>query len=296
MLANRVFNPASDEIIYHYCSAVAFKDIIESGKIRFSDANLMNDVAESQYGYKIFEEGASKLLNLVDKIPELKGFDEKFLDNMDDCIGPSQLTTHPFLACFSRDGDLLSQWRGYADDATGFAIGFSAIEMRKLLPAMFLEVCYDKEKQVDEMAAAIMACYKENEQEKRKFGRKFIETCSLLSATMYALKSPAFVEEKEIRAVHAVKVEINENRWLLTDEGGVVDGKNIGGESIKFRVKNGAIASYLDIPFRRESAHQPIRRIVLGPKNENGPGNVNYLLGANGYGKVELAESAATYR
>ena len=30
-----------------------------------------------------------------------------------------------FLACFSSRGDLLSQWGAYADEAAGFAIGFS---------------------------------------------------------------------------------------------------------------------------------------------------------------------------
>lgn len=30
-----------------------------------------------------------------------------------------------FVGCFSEDGDLLSQWRVYAADATGYAIGFA---------------------------------------------------------------------------------------------------------------------------------------------------------------------------
>lgn len=38
-----------------------------------------------------------------------------FLEGMFDGLG----------FCFSEDGDLLSQWRGYASDATGIAIGFS---------------------------------------------------------------------------------------------------------------------------------------------------------------------------
>jgi hypothetical protein len=29
-----------------------------------------------------------------------------------------------FVACFSEAGDLLSQWRGYANDAQGISIGF----------------------------------------------------------------------------------------------------------------------------------------------------------------------------
>ena len=33
-----------------------------------------------------------------------------------------------FVSCFSADGDVLSQWRAYADDGHGFAIGFAPAE------------------------------------------------------------------------------------------------------------------------------------------------------------------------
>ena len=34
-----------------------------------------------------------------------------------------------YLGCFSEEGDILPQWRSYADDGQGFAIGFSLPEM-----------------------------------------------------------------------------------------------------------------------------------------------------------------------
>jgi len=37
------------------------------------------------------------------------------------------------VACFSAADDLLSQWRAYADDGCGFAIGFNARYFEKLL-------------------------------------------------------------------------------------------------------------------------------------------------------------------
>lgn len=37
--------------------------------------------------------------------------------------------------CLSKEGDLLSQWRGYADDATGVSIGFSEDYLGQLAKA-----------------------------------------------------------------------------------------------------------------------------------------------------------------
>ena len=34
--------------------------------------------------------------------------------------------TLPLIGCFSKNGDLLSQWRAYAEDGKGFSIGFDS--------------------------------------------------------------------------------------------------------------------------------------------------------------------------
>ena len=55
-----------------------------------------------------------------------------------------------FIACFSEEADLLSQWRGYAQDGTGVFIGFS----KKVLSTLevehytaFKKVTYGKSEQ-----------------------------------------------------------------------------------------------------------------------------------------------------
>jgi hypothetical protein len=59
--------------------------------------------------------------------------------------------------CLSEDGDLLSQWRGYADDGRGVAIGFESSFFSNLIDSMpdrfkgfdllFAKVKYDLEEQ-----------------------------------------------------------------------------------------------------------------------------------------------------
>jgi hypothetical protein len=59
--------------------------------------------------------------------------------------------------CLSEEGDLLSQWRGYADDGCGVAIGFESSffsDLTEMTPdrakgfdLLFVQVCYDPKEQ-----------------------------------------------------------------------------------------------------------------------------------------------------
>jgi hypothetical protein len=65
MLIQRIYSPTDEEILFHYCSADSFHAILESGTIRFTDINMLNDTAEMHWGCSVFEEAAGKLLRGV---------------------------------------------------------------------------------------------------------------------------------------------------------------------------------------------------------------------------------------
>lgn len=113
MILSRVYEPNDSEIIYHYCGASAFLDISTTKKMRFSDVFSMNDFMEMHWGYAVWEKAATQLL------PELG---QEFLDGVDDVIHSCSLNELPVASCYSLDGDVLSQWRAYADDGKGYAI------------------------------------------------------------------------------------------------------------------------------------------------------------------------------
>lgn len=295
MLMTRLFEPKHDEILYHYCSAPTFRAIVETGQLRFSDINMLNDAEEMRWGYGVFEEAAGNMLRLAEKNPKLKALDRNFLDKVDEIIAPMQFFVQPFVSCFSRAPDLLSQWRAYADDGRGFALGFNAQAMKQM-PATLLAVEYDRAQQVQEMMAALGACFLENEDDGRKFGAKFKESCQLIGSFMAGFKNPGFEEEKEVRSIHLVQVIIEEKLMKLVDEGGFRGEAEVKGEEVRFRVCDGALIAYLDIPFKQGFTGQPITEVILGPKNPNGPGNVLYLLGQYGYESVRLRQSACAYR
>ena len=295
MLIARLFEPAESDVLYHYCSAEAFLSIAESGRMRFSDINMLNDTAEFRWGYSVLEEAAGECLKIANTNPAFKNLDRDFLDRVDALIGPMQNSMHPFVACFSTEGDLLSQWRAYADGGRGVAIGFRASAL-KAMPVSLLAVEYERAKQVEEMKTALGACFMENEDDGRKFGSKFYESCIMVGSYMTAFKNPTFKEEREVRCLHLVNVEMSKHLVRFVDRGGVANGKEVDGEAVRFRSQSGAIIAYVDIPFRTKCELSPIKEVLMGPTNPNGYGNILYFLGQLGYEDVTVRWSESTYR
>lgn len=296
MLITRLFHPSDRDVLYHYCSSSSFHAILESGKIRLSDINMLNDNAEMHWGYSVFEQAAGNLIKIAETRENLKGLDKNFFDKVDAIIAPLQGRLHPFVACFSHEPDLLGQWRSYADDARGYSIGFDAKALAHM-PVSLLAVEYDREKQVQEMMDALGATFMENEDDGRSFGKKFFESCVLIGTYMLAFKNPIFREEKEVRSLHVVDVEATQTVMKLKDSGGVLGGKEeVAGEEIKFRIQDNALVAYLDISFRRGFESSAIRNITIGAKNQNWPANIYYFSGSLGYENIKVRKSISTYR
>lgn len=164
MLPSRLRSPEDQSLIYHYCSTETLIAIVQNRTIRFSDINMLNDAEEGRWGYKIFEDAATKVITRKGLPPEaaalIEGLDVDFMDKIDAVWSTSGLHLSSFVSCFSTDGDSLSQWRAYADDGRGFAIGFRVSELRRL-PVQILDVEYGVDKQIQEMAIALSAIYLE---------------------------------------------------------------------------------------------------------------------------------------
>jgi Protein of unknown function (DUF2971) len=107
--------------LYHYTDARGLKGIIESGTIWFTDYRHMNDPSELVHGMEF--------AHLVANDPDLNADQrvEAFLKTFSGMFKHAkfQATLDFFIASFSRSRDELGQWRAYADNGRGFAIGFS---------------------------------------------------------------------------------------------------------------------------------------------------------------------------
>ena len=99
--------------LFHYCSVSSCLNIIENSTIRLSPLSYTNDFLEGRYFYEIFHE-ALKCSDIDEGIANVARVLAKTYPEH----------TEGFAFCLSEEGDLLSQWRAYADNGAGFSIGF----------------------------------------------------------------------------------------------------------------------------------------------------------------------------
>ena len=122
---------SNEKIVYHYCNADVFTKIISSKAIRLSDITKSNDSMEilwiTKYIKEIFDEEYAKETSntkyFKDGYP--KDMFSEFVEHYsEDFFKADQRMYSYMVCCFSEASDLLSQWRGYANDASGFSIEY----------------------------------------------------------------------------------------------------------------------------------------------------------------------------
>jgi hypothetical protein len=293
-LYDRIIQRDVDRTLFHYCSSETFLAILQGGKIRFSDANMMNDGSEGRYGYGIFEKAADKLLKMVPDQPAFEGLTVDFFDEFDARLSPKQFHSHPIIACFSTSPDVLSQWRAYGQDGQGWSIGFSSKSINAM-PITLLEVLYDPKQQVAEVMNYLAVRYLHFKEVGGSFKDAVGQDAALLGSFLHAYKDPSFAEEKEVRALHELSVKWSDDGAILQDEGGTAGGQEVRGEPVKFRADGSSITAYVDIPFQKVD-DVAISDVWYGPCNRNGVGNAVYPLTQAGYRNVSLHRSASFYR
>ena len=185
------------DIVYHYCTLQGFLGIIQNASLWVSDISKSNDGLECIYG-------RNQIRDRIEQ--EIKSDAEAMYAwktgyGMNDDLFDSMLT---YVACFSEKEDCLSQWRGYADDGKGMAIGFNKKILEQLFQfkrhnLKFAKAIYDKNKQ----ERYIEKLVKEN---LRKMEVKGVQHVGLELNTNYKIefslcKHPSFVEEEEWRLV-----------------------------------------------------------------------------------------------
>jgi len=278
-------------VIYHYCNAQGLKGIIEGKAIWLSDVRCCNDYMEhnwlkEKYDYKIDSLRAQEESEYHSALAAEKANYREHL---------------AFVACFSTHGDVLSQWRAYAEDGAGFAIGFDPryFKFSPSLPTYgsdvsvtcgLLPVCYDEIEQ-NQLIEQILDEYRQ----KALLGatpadlREVAEACYFnLQMISIFCKNPAFKEENEWRIVY---------RPLISrgSSGLEVFG---GNSNIFFRTRNHNIIPYFKLSFAEKQIVNPVTEIILGPKRRltDESDVLCWLLERNGSSCGRLKQSSATYR
>ncbi|MBX4992876.1 hypothetical protein ABID08_002046 [Rhizobium binae] len=244
------------EILYHYCSTATFHAIISNATIRLSALRLSNDSMEGEW-YDSKLKDAIQAQNAQEFLPRWYYSQRDFI-NQAAILG----------LCLSEQCDLLSQWRGYADDGRGFCIGFRGEKLMQLakMGGRAIKVIYDEGEQ-ERIVTQIV-----EKQRQRK------PTDISLEATKnfaFAFKNPGFEEEREWRIVHEA-----------------------GYEKCNYVAKGTHLAPYLDISIPEEQRQELIAKIIIGPANNTPVEMVrgfmlHHLFGSSMY---EIRPSRSSYR
>jgi hypothetical protein len=285
-MIEQIHNPKEGELLYHYCSADTFLAICNGKKLRFSDLNLMNDSHEMQWGYSIWELAASEIYKITGK---------DFLDDIDEAFSMAGYRAFVLASCLSKNGDLLSQWRAYANDGRGYSIGFDAKALSQM-PSTALEILYDKDQQVELIRNSIAVIHLMETARNHSRGDEFKDQCLKLFLYMAALKNPAFREESEVRLIRALDVMPSNNHVKLVDPGGISFGKELHPAPIPFYMTENGPCAYSDQDFSNEQTFNPIKEVIIGPKNSAGTSGVSVFLETVGLHSVKVLKSHIPYR
>ncbi len=207
----------------------------------------------------------------------------------------------PHIACFSEQGDLLSQWRAYADDGSGFSIGMDpnrlGIEIGHIplswnaFPAgpaggaliidretALVPIIYEKGAQefhINAVCASFHSALKKAATEGERANARVRLQMDLYTLSLQ-LKKPGFFEEREWRIVgeEAVKVQ-----------GGSIETLSGGCESGRPR-----------FDLRDLGNGEPIVELLLGPRNEWDESHARRFLDEHGMHHVIVSRSSQSYR
>lgn len=295
-------------IIYHYCSGESFLGIIRSKKLWLSGIMNMSDYSEVLLARTIINEELHRLASR---------FDESIIESFVQNFQANEF--RPYICCFSSAQDKLSQWRGYADDGRGFAIGFDSniLCQSTAMPSMARDqdsiltlnrVEYDADKARlaihNYVQGALLALQMDREppaknwdelSDEQRHARLTAACCrnasSLLRGYQVIVKNPAFVEESEYRLVHMPFWLADRDTKLTTDIPFSVS-------SPQYRISKDRLCTYFEFDFGSLIEHGVIREVWLGPKNQTINMEIEAFLGDSGlsFKFVEVRRSNATYR
>ena len=132
--------------------------------------------------------------------------------------------------------------------------------------------------------------------EEEKFGSDFRRTCFTLAFDLAGFKNPAFAEEKEVRMVHVLDFEPSNDSMRLKDAGGHSFGKDCEGVPVLFRMRDNIPIAFIEQDFSNSGNINPIKEVIIGPKNDVLPSAISIFLETIGIGSVKIKKSKASYR
>lgn len=275
------------EIFYHYCSVDVLLSILKNDVLRLSDIEKSNDYSEKKWMMNKIKKEFIDIVNQEKLVSKKENLIEGFSHNVE----KFDILSNVYASCFSTDGDLLSQWRAYAQDGYGVAIGFSGELLKKVneydYGIKFSPIIYDLEKQKEYGLAQAKKIF-----DLMLTGDFLFHAMSevfendLESLCYY--KNPAFSEEREWRLCISVSPECRRDAKAYYDPFVMSE--------IKLYSNQREIVTYLELDYS-EVKNEVVKEIILGPKCKISFKDLKQILFILGYetSGIEIKRSEATY-
>lgn len=258
-----------EDILYHYCGGEAFFNIIKNSTLWLSDILKSKDSQECIWLRDLVRKRLETYLAETNT-DYLKAWNTWYEMNSD--IEKSNMVI--YATCFSESKDSLSQWRGYAQDGSGIAIGFSKKHLQAVNGLakhnlIFNKIIYQNQ---DKFISKI---FKEvvKTMDNKGIGHVGLEFNDNYRLEFSKYKNPCFKEEKEWRIVLKSSTSAGKIRR---------DFKGLEFSNTQYRYGDGKIISYLEMDFSKIK-QDIIKEIWIGPKSKISSNDIKNMLSVFGY-------------
>jgi hypothetical protein len=268
-------------IAYHYTSFETLQAIVDTSRLRLTDALQLNDYTERRWIFEIVRQVAETYKASFSKVFwDAFYADRAFEDQL-------------FTISFSLEDDALSQWRAYADDGAGLSIGFDLDKLAGLVEIdshnlfefwnepKYTMVEYDKDVQVKLVDQVFK--WGVDELSKPWFQPALASMIrSKLNVLGVKIKHPSFHEEKETRIIKRLI------RIQTTDGGIRYDGGNVTWRNGRY-----GPTQYTEIDIDVKST---IKRVLTGPRLKGNSAFLKQYLQQKEMTATIVTESHCPYR
>lgn len=246
--------------LYHYTTPQGLVGILQSQKLWATESSFLNDSKEIHHGINLAQQIIENYISM-NTSDIVKRFLNEILENL--TFNYDEI----YIVCFSEDGDLLSQWKGYSNFGEGFSIEFDSKELlreKRKFPAVniaFKKVIYTQAEQEKIITSEIDFAIKyvnevitqNPEIEKEIISNAASTTAYFIKNNSLRFKNNVFSEEKEWRAIY-----INNER---TEE---------GRQEVCFKISGRIIVPYMELDIAASAGKKewclPIKKIIVGSK------------------------------
>lgn len=308
-MLRRFHRAAPPSLIYHYTSSAALISIVTNNELWLSEATYLNDRHEIELGRRLACDVVKSRI-AVEPSSDVRTMLELSLSYFDSRTDPQV-----YVACFSFDGDDLTQWRAYGGSDVPIAIELehSPLMFGYTSEGMLDRVMYDAADHLwifDQLLTAYADAYRDDVRDPIPVKRggpplTIDEESRIVAGSLYhalwhyivTCKDPAFASEREVRFIytaHDYSQDESSRSWYPEHP------------TPRFRERFGRVIPYLtssNLEFAnmdrvRKAERLPIRSVRIGPSAEPAliQRGIRRLLDTHGHQGATVTVSTSPFR